>query len=136
MQSCARPGRDEPVGRAMAAVETFELILVLLAMVVALHWLAARLGLPPSAALLVGGGALAFLPGLPEISLDPELALVLFLPPLLFDGAYYTAFGRFRRHLPGIISLALGAVLFTTLVVGLVTHWLVPALPWPACFAL
>jgi CPA1 family monovalent cation:H+ antiporter len=120
----------------MTAVETFELILILLAMVIALHWLAARIGLPPSAALIVGGGALAFLPGLPVISLDPELALVLFLPPLLFDGAYYTAFGRFRRHLPGILSLALGAVVFTTVVVGLVTHWLVPTLPWAACFAL
>jgi CPA1 family monovalent cation:H+ antiporter len=120
----------------MHPVETFELILVLLAMVVALHWAAARLALPPSAALLVGGGALAFLPGLPEISLDPELALVLFLPPLLQDGAYYTAFGRFRRNLGGILSLAIGAVLFTTLVVGLVVHWLVPALPWAACFAL
>jgi CPA1 family monovalent cation:H+ antiporter len=117
-------------------VETFELVLLLLAMVIALHWAAARLSLPPSAALLVGGGALAFLPGLPKISLDPELALVLFLPPLLMDGAYYTAFGRFRRHLPGILSLAVGAVLFTTLAVGVAVHWLVPALPWPACFAL
>ncbi|MCX8477842.1 MAG: Na+/H+ antiporter [Sphingomonas sp.] len=120
----------------MHPVETFELVLVLLATVVALHWAAARIGFPPSAALLVGGGALAFLPGIPEISLDPELALVLFLPPLLMDGAYYTAFGRFRRHLPGILSLAVGAVLFTTLIVGLVVHLLVPALPWAACFAL
>ena len=106
----------------MHPVETFELVLVLLATVIALHWAAARVGFPPSAALLVGGGALAFLPGIPEISLDPELALVLFLPPLLMDGAYYTAFGRFRRHLPGILSLAVGAVLFTTLVVGVVVH--------------
>jgi CPA1 family monovalent cation:H+ antiporter len=120
----------------MHPVATFETVLVLLAAVIALHWAAARIGLPPSASLLVGGGALAFIPGLPEISLDPELALVLFLPPLLFDGAYYTAFGRFRRHLAGILSLALGAVLFTTLVVGVVTHWLLPTLPWAACFAL
>ncbi|MEO7177420.1 MAG: Na+/H+ antiporter [Allosphingosinicella sp.] len=120
----------------MNPVETFELVLALLATVIALHIAAARFGFPPSAALLVGGGALAFLPGLPEISLDPELALVLFLPPLLMDGAYYTAFGRFRRHLPGILALAVGTVLFTTLVVGLVVHLLVPALPWAACFAL
>ena len=113
----------------MHPVETFELVLFLLATVIALHWVAARIGLPPSAALLAGGGALAFLPGLPEVSLDPELVLVLFLPPLLMDGAYFTAFGRFRRHLPGIISLALGAVVFTTLVVGVVVHWLVPELP-------
>ena len=120
----------------MHPVETFELVLVLLATVLALHWAATRLGLPPSTALLVGGGALAFLPGITAISLDPELALVLFLPPLLMDGAYYTAFGRFRRHLPGILSLAVGAVVFTTLIVGIVVHLLVPALPWPACFAL
>jgi CPA1 family monovalent cation:H+ antiporter len=85
---------------------------------------------------LIGGGALAFVPGLPSISLDPELALVLFLPPLLIDGAYSTPLGRFRRHLPGILSLAVGAVVFTTLAVGVVAHWLVPALPWAACFAL
>ncbi|MET1112354.1 MAG: cation:proton antiporter, partial [Allosphingosinicella sp.] len=120
----------------MHPVETFELVLALLAAAVALHWAASRIGFPPSAALLLGGGALAFLPGIPEISLDPELALVLFLPPLLMDGAYYTAFGRFRRHLPGILSLAVGTVLFTTFVVALAVRWLVPGLPWAACFAL
>jgi monovalent cation/hydrogen antiporter len=122
--------------RAMEAVHTFELVVALLGTVIALQWAAGRLGVPPSAALLVGGGALAFIPGLPAVVLDPELALVLFLPPLLMDGAYFTAFGRFRRHLPGIASLAVGAVLFTTLVVGLAVRWLVPGLPWAACFAL
>ena len=120
----------------MEGVEAFELVLGLLALVVALHWLALKLRLPPATALLVGGGALAFIPGLPAVSLNPELALVLFLPPLLMDGAYYTALGRFRRHLPGILSLAVGAVVFTTLAVGVVAHWLVPDLPWAACFAL
>ena len=120
----------------MHAVEAFELVLSLLAVVIALYWLALKLRLPPATALLVGGGALAFVPGLPTVSLDPELALVLFLPPLLVDGAYTTALGRFRRHLPGILSLAVGAVIFTTIVVGVVTHWIVPQLPWAACFAL
>ena len=120
----------------MHALETFELVLSLLAIVVALYWLALKLRLPPAAALLVGGGALAFLPGLPSVSLDPGLALILFLPPLLVDGAYSTALGRFRRHLPGILSLAVGAVVFTTFVVGVVAHWIVPDLPWAACFAL
>lgn len=120
----------------MHGVGAFELVLALLALVIALYWVALKLKLPPATALLVGGALLAFMPGLPEVSLDPELALVLFLPPLLMDGAYYTALGRFRRHLPGILSLAVGAVIFTTLVVGLVTHMLVPSLPWAACFAL
>lgn len=120
----------------MHAVEAFELILGLLALVIGLHWLALKLRWPPATALLVGGGGLAFIPGLPQISLDPELALVLFLPPLLMDGAYFTALGRFRRHLPGILSLAVGAVVFTTLIVGVVVHMILPDLPWAACFAL
>jgi Na+/H+ antiporter len=120
----------------MHPVETFELVFALLMAVLLLHWVAARAGLPPAVALLVGGGALAFLPGLPVISLDPELVLVLFLPPLLMDGAYFTEIAAFRRHIGGILSLAVGAVIFTTLVVGVVVHWLVPTLPWAACFAL
>ena len=120
----------------MHAVEAFELVLALLALVIALYWVALKLKLPPATALLVGGGALAFVPSLPQVALDPELALVLFLPPLLMDGAYSTALGRFRRHLPGILSLAIGAVVFTTLAVGVVAHWLVPQLPWAACFVL
>lgn len=120
----------------MHAVETFELVLALLALVLGLHWAALKLRWPPATVLLLGGGALAFVPGLPAFSLDPELALVLFLPPMLVDGAFYTPLVRFRRQLPGILSLAVGAVVFTTLAVGVVTHWLMPQLPWAACFAL
>lgn len=120
----------------MTPVETFELITLLLTGAMLLYWLAQRFRILPSAALMLGGGALAFVPGLPHFELDPQLVLVLFLPPLLMDGAYATALGRFRRHLPGILSLAIGAVVFTTAVVGVVAHWLVPSLPWAACFAL
>lgn len=120
----------------MHPVEVFELVLIMLLAILALHWIALRLGLPPAVSLLIGGGALAFVPGLPAVTLDPELALVLFLPPLLMDGAYFTQHWEFRRHLVGVLSLAIGAVVFTTLVVGVVTHWLMPTLPWGACFAL
>jgi monovalent cation/hydrogen antiporter len=116
--------------------DTLELVIALLLTILVLHWIAARLSLPPAVAMLVGGGVLAFMPGLPAFELDPELVLVLFLPPLLMDGAYFTAIAAFRRHFIGILSLAVGAVLFTTLVVGLVVHVLLPALPWAACFAL
>ncbi len=120
----------------MHPVQTFELVLLLLAFVFALYWVALKVKFPPAAVMLIGGGALAFLPGVPAITLDPQLALVLFLPPLLVHGAIFIPLGRFRRNLPGILSLAVGGVIFTTLAVGVVMHWLAPALPWAACFAL
>jgi NhaP-type Na+/H+ or K+/H+ antiporter len=114
----------------------FELIIALFLAVVGLHYLARRLALPPAAALIVGGGTLAFLPGLPNIAINSELVLVLFLPPLLMDGAWFTAIAPFRRHMTGILSLAVGAVFFTTAAVAFVTKLLLPALPWAACVAL
>jgi NhaP-type Na+/H+ or K+/H+ antiporter len=61
---------------------------------------------------------------------------VLFLPPLLFSSAFFTVWRDFRADLPIILQLAVGAVAFTTAVVGVVAHWVVPSLPWAACFAL
>ncbi|MCJ2011478.1 Na+/H+ antiporter [Methylobacterium sp. J-076] len=120
----------------MTPVALFELVLVLLAAALVLSLAAARLGLPPAAALVIGGMALAFAPGLPTFDLDPDLIMVLFLPPLLLESAYFTVWRDFRASLGPILSLSLGAVLFTTLVVGLIAHWVAPGLPWAACFAL
>lgn len=120
----------------MHPVEIFELVIGMLLVALALHYLAARLHLPPAVAMLAGGGALAFIPGLPSIALDPELVLVIFLPPLLMDGAWFTALASFKRHIGGILLLAIGAVVFTTIVVAVVTKALVPDLPWAACVAL
>ncbi|MDP3618309.1 MAG: Na+/H+ antiporter [Ramlibacter sp.] len=120
----------------MDPTRLFELGIVMIMAIIALHYAANRFKLPPSLALLTGGAALAFLPGLPTITVDPELMLVVFLPPLLMDGAWSIPVARLRRHVTGIGSLAVGAVVFTCAVVALVTHMLVPSLPWAACAAL
>src|SRR5262245_6011662 len=117
----------------MSPVAAFEFTLLLLVAVIDLELLADVLRLPPADALIAAGMLLAVVPGVPTVNLDPELVFVLFLPPLLMDGAYFTAWADFRRHLGGILLLAIGAVAFTTLVVGLVVHWIVPGLPWAAC---
>ncbi|MBW8811166.1 MAG: sodium:proton antiporter, partial [Lysobacter sp.] len=120
----------------MHPTQLFELVIVMFLAIIALHYAAHKLGLPPSVGLLAGGAALAFIPGLPTIAVDPELVLVIFLPPLLMDGAWSIALARLRRHLIGIGSLAVGAVLFTCIVVAVVTHLLFPSLPWAACAVL
>jgi len=120
----------------MAPVARFELILLLLAVVIGLELAARRLRMPPAAALILGGIALALIPRMPDIELDPDLALVLFLPPLLMGSAFFTSWRDFRANLRIILQLAVGAVAFTTAVVGVVTHWVMPSLPWAACFVL
>ncbi|MET0362162.1 MAG: Na+/H+ antiporter [Sphingobium sp.] len=114
----------------------FELVIAMMLAIILLHYAAHRLGLPPAVALLAGGALFAFLPGLPAFSLDPELVLVIFLPPLLMDGAWFIALRHLHRHMIGIAALAMGAVIFTTIVVAVVAHWLMPTLPWAACAAL
>ena len=120
----------------MHPLELFELVIVMLLAIIVLHYGANKLGLPPTVALLAGGAIFAFVPGLPLITLDPELVLVIFLPPLLMDGAWFIALRHLYRHMFGIAALAVGAVIFTTVVVAAVVHWLIPSLPWAACAAL
>ncbi|WP_031360233.1 Na+/H+ antiporter [Caballeronia sordidicola] len=120
----------------MSSVSAFKLVLLSLIVMIGLQLLAKRLKLPPAAALLIGGIAMAFVPGLPPVHLDPDLVIVVFLPPLLMDGAYFSVWEELKRNLGGILLLAIGAVAFTTLAVGVVTHLVVPGLPWAVCFAL
>ena len=120
----------------MDPTHLFELVIAMFLAIIALHYAAQRLRLPPSAGLIVGGALLAFVPGLSAITVDPGLVLVIFLPPLLLDGAWSIPLTRLRRHIIGIASLAVGAVFFTCVTVAAVTHLVFPSLPWAACAAL
>ncbi|RYF51035.1 MAG: Na+/H+ antiporter, partial [Cytophagaceae bacterium] len=115
---------------------TFETLLGLVAFCVLLAMIAKRLDLPVAIPLVLGGMGLALIPGLPTVELDPELALALFLPPLLQVSAYRTDWPAFRSNLRPILLLAIGAVLFTAAAVAVVAHALVPQLPWWAAAAL
>jgi Na+/H+ antiporter len=115
---------------------TFEILLSLIAFCVLLAVIAQRTNLPVAVPLVLGGMGLAMVPGLPIVKLDPELALALFLPPLLQISAYRTDWPAFKSNLRPILLLAIGAVLFTAAVVAVVAHWLVPSLPWWAAVAL
>ena len=114
---------------------TISLFFGLLVAIVVLATLAARLRLPYPILLVIGGLALGFMPGLPNIELNPELILVLFLPPLIYSSAWFTSWQAFRASLRPILQLALGLVLATTLVIAVVAHFIV-GLSWPVAFVL
>jgi Na+/H+ antiporter len=102
----------------------------------ALSVLAGLLRIPYPILLVLGGLALGFMPGVPEVELDPDLVLALFLPPLLYGSAFFTSLRDLRRALRPICLLAVGLVLLTTAGVGVTAHLLIPGLPWAAAFAL
>jgi len=111
-------------------------LLALLVGATAVAGTARRLKLSAPIALVVAGLAVSLLPGIPEYTLHPDLVLLLFLPPLLYSAALGSSYIGFRANLRPIGLLSVGLVLFTTAVVGLVVHAVVPDLPLAAAFAL
>ena len=115
---------------------TIEVALGLLLAVAALAALARRLEVPYPILLVLGGLALGFVPGLPEIGLDPDLVFLLFLPPLVYYEALFASPRDLRANLRPILLLTLGLVAITTCAVAVVAHALVEGLSWPAAFVL
>ncbi|CAH2408929.1 cation:proton antiporter [Mesorhizobium escarrei] len=113
----------------------FELTLVLLLIAVALTALSRRLEVPYPSLLALAGVGIAFVPGAPTIEIDPELALALFIAPVLLDAAYDTSLRDLKRYRLSLALLALGAVVFTTVVVAFV-GWKMAGLPIAAAIAL
>ena len=117
-------------------METFPLTLMLLAAVTLLSIAARRVHLPYPTVMVLGGLGISLLPGLPHVETDPELLLALFLPPLLYAGAWFTSWRDFRANLRPISTLAFGFVVFTTVAIAWAAHALIPGMSWPAAFAL
>jgi CPA1 family monovalent cation:H+ antiporter len=114
----------------------FEWIVGVLFGAVLLAALARRVGAPYPVFLALGGIGLAFIPAVPNLVLDPELALALFLAPVLMDAGYGTSVRDLRTHWRPIAGLALGAVVATTLAVAVVAKLLVPDMPIAAAIVL
>jgi CPA1 family monovalent cation:H+ antiporter len=117
-------------------VQFVELIAVLLACAVALGWLARKLKVPYPIALVLGGAALGFLPFGPRIEFEPNLVLVIILPPVLYVAALRTSWRDFKRNIRPITLLAVPLVIVTTVAIACVMKLLVPDMPWPVAFAL
>ena len=114
-----------------------EFVLVSLLVSVAVLGAAARaVDIPYPIVLVVGGLALGFVPGLPDIVLAPELVLVIFLPPLLYSAAFFANLHDLRTSLRPITLQAVVLVLFTMCAVALTIKALVPDMPWGAAFTL
>lgn len=117
-------------------MEVFEVVIALLLGGAALAAVARRIGAPYPALVALAGAALALIPGVPTLVLDPELALALFVAPVLVDAAFDASPRDLRTNWRAVTSLALGAVVLTVVVVAVVARLLVPGMPWAAAIAL
>jgi monovalent cation/hydrogen antiporter len=116
-----------------------ELDLVLLGVLVAvslLLLLAYHTRVPYPIMLVIGGGAIGFLPGIPDVRLEPEMVLVIVLPPLLYAAAFFSSLRDLRDNLRPIGLLAIGLVITTTVAVAVVAHEVIDGMTWEAAFVL
>src|SRR3989454_189573 len=120
----------------MEALHQLEIIIVLLAVVLALTSVARKILIPYPIILVIGGLVLGVVPGLPTVTLNPDLIFLVFLPPILWAAAYFTSLREFRENLRPISLLAIGLVLATTAAVAVVAHAVFPGMSWAAAIAL
>lgn len=114
----------------------FEIIIGLLLAGAGLTVLSRHLGTPYPALLALAGAALALVPGTPTLVLDPELALTLFVAPVLLDAAFDSSPRDLRANWRSVVGLAVGAVAVTIVVVAVVARLLVPGMSWPVAVVL
>ncbi|EWM65608.1 MULTISPECIES: Na+/H+ antiporter [Micromonospora] len=109
------------VSTGVSTHSTLLFVLAAVAVVIAVRWVASRTGLPAAALLPLIGIAYALLPG-PNIGLDPDLVLMVVLPPLLYSAALDSSLLDIRRNLRIVVSLSVLLVLLTGLLVGVGFH--------------
>jgi len=116
-------------------MENFQAVIILMFAAILLVGLSQKVKIPYPIGLVLGGVIIGFTPIQYEIYFDPNLILIIVLPPILYYAAFEISFREFRSNLQEILSLALGLVIFNTFVIGIIFHWIFPDLSLALAFA-
>jgi Na+/H+ antiporter len=117
-------------------VSDIEFLIAVLFAAVVLVRLAELVSIPYPIVLVVGGVAIGFVPGLPQIRLAPESIFLIFLPPLLHASGFAASPQELRAAAAQLVSLTFALVLVTMCAVAVVSHAVIGGLSWPAAFVL
>ncbi len=115
-------------------MDTLQILVALMFFSAILVGIAQRLHVPYPIALVLGGTAIGFIPGLPDITFDPNTILLVVLPPILYYASFGISFREFRKNWREIFSLSIALVVVTTVVVGYIFKWIFPQFPWALAF--
>lgn len=111
-------------------------VIILLAVVTALAQVTDKIKIPYPILLVLSGIGIGLIPGLPNLTLSPDLVFLIFLPPILYAAAWNTSWPDFKAAKRPITLLAIGCVIFTTCSVAWIAHIFIPNLGWPEAFVL
>lgn len=117
-------------------MENYTVILLIMALMIAASGLADKIKIPLPILLIILGVTIGFIPSMPEIVINPEIIMLIFLPPLLYDAAFNISFIDFKTHINTISTLATGLVFLTTAAIAAVVHYMIPGMNWPLSFVL
>ena len=114
----------------------FKIVIFIMAILISLTAVANKRKLPFPILLVIAGLIIGFMPGLPNLALDPDVVFVIILPPLLYDAAAKTSWNEFRSSIRPISAMAISLVFFTTVAVAVTAHFAIPGFTWPLAFVL
>lgn len=117
-------------------MENVDIIVILLFGITFLAVLNKKNNFPFAIILVLSGIIISLIPGLPNISLDPDLIFLIFLPPLLYGAAWNTSWRDFKAAIRPISLASIGLVFFTTASVAVAAHYMIPGFSWPLSFLL
>ena len=117
-------------------MELTQVLIAVLLAVALLAWGARAIGVPYPIVQVLGGAALAFIPGAPDVVLDPDIVFLIFVPPLVHAAAYKAGHKRLMDRTEELGILAIGLVAVTVVAAAAVAHGMVDGMTWPAAFAL
>ena len=117
-------------------MENYTIVILIMAVMIILSSVADKVRLPYPILLISAGIGLGFIPGMPDVELNPAIVFLIFLPPLLYDAAFKTSYKEFKTHFNTIATLATGLVFLTTAGIAAIAHYIIPGMNWPLSFVL
>ena len=117
-------------------MENYSIVLIIMSVMIGFSAIADKIRIPYPVLMIAIGITIGFIPAIPNITIDPEVVFLIFLPPMLYDAAFNINFNEFKTHFNTISTLAIGLVFLTATGIAVAAYYLIPGMTWPLAFVL